>query len=128
MTAKALPTLTVKQVERFWKRVNKSDDCWVWTGPDKLTINKIKYKPARIAYALTYGMPSDTGCVVRLCETHGCVNPLHLKDVTAKEAGIRSRIGNILAIRKSGNTAPMIALNTNKPLELIDAIRRGKIL
>jgi hypothetical protein len=123
---KKIPILTPRKVARFWKRVIKSNGCWVWTGPDKVMVGGEKYKPARIAYALSCEEP--VGCVIRLCDTPKCVCPAHLKDVSEHDAGIRGYVGSVLKIRSPRTSAGLIALNENKPLKLIEAIRYGKLL
>lgn len=66
----------------FWPRVDKSGDCWLWTGsPNKTTgYGKIKVNGVTIlvhafAYALQYGELPDGhivrhGCDVKMCVRH----------------------------------------------------------
>jgi hypothetical protein len=76
--------------ERFWEKVNKTDDCWLWTGYLNKGYGYIsidnKAKPAyRVSYQLTYGDIPE-GLVVRhMCRSKNCVNPKHLKLGTQKD-------------------------------------------
>lgn len=75
---KCIPTSTL-----FWRRVHKTDKCWLWQGP----LNRKGYGEAfyqgsnrlahRVAWALTHGdMP--TLCVLHKCDNPICVRPDHL--------------------------------------------------
>lgn len=77
--------------ERFWGRVDKSGDCWLWLG----ALNRDGYGHTsrnnktvfthRLAYELEVG-PIPEGFVLdHLCRVHNCVRPDHLEPVTAKE-------------------------------------------
>jgi len=93
------PRATV--AERFWAKVDKTEDCWLWTaGRDKDGYGKFGYRGTmvrahRMAWFLTYGewpaqtldhlCHADSGCrLVALCPHRRCVNPDHLEDVTQR--------------------------------------------
>jgi hypothetical protein len=88
---------TVDLATRFWAKVDKSGDCWLWTGSTtkqgygKLTISARKprgyFRAPTIAYELTYGPIPEGMLVCHSCAINyprgdityrRCVNPAHL--------------------------------------------------
>jgi len=82
-------------VERIWRRIERSEGCWLWTGQ----INDHGYglicrddRPAR-AHRVVYELlvePIPEGLVLdHLCRVRHCVNPAHLEVVTLAENTLR---------------------------------------
>lgn len=76
--------------ERFWAKVERDDDCWIWTGAlvgagyghFNQGGEKRMMLAHRWAYEETRG-PIPEGLVLdHLCMTKACVNPAHLEPVT----------------------------------------------
>ena len=78
--------------ERFWPKVDKSGDCWLWTGgtvqgygsfgipPDR------KVRAHRFAYELLVGpIPPGMGLDHRPTCPKNCVNPEHLRPANQKQ-------------------------------------------
>ena len=77
--------------KRFWRQVEKTETCWLWTGyraPAGYGMIQINHYPVlahRFAFEQSSGM-SAAGKVVRhSCDVPACVNPAHLILGTARE-------------------------------------------
>jgi len=78
--------------ERFWAKVDKSGDCWIWTayvlpvGYGQFGIRKTKMALAhRYAYEDAIGPIPDGLDIDHMCHNRKCVNPAHLRAVTRKQ-------------------------------------------
>lgn len=84
--------------ERFWAKVDKSGDCWLWTA----RINSCGYGTfsarangwvPRMAHRLAYEYligPIPVGLQLdHLCRNRACVNPEHCEPVTGRENTLR---------------------------------------
>jgi len=83
-----LPTST----ERFWAKVDKSGNCWLWTaytcpeGYGRFVADEFPSTLAhRIAYELIVGPIPEGLTIDHLCRNPSCVNPSHLEPVTIEE-------------------------------------------
>jgi hypothetical protein len=71
--------------ERFWRKVRKTKNCWVWTGKTVakrrygiIRNNKCFQYAHRVAYELLVGPIPEDLCVLHRCDNQVCVNPFHL--------------------------------------------------
>ena len=83
----------------FWRKVNKTDTCWLWEGyinsegygeyTSKALTTRLAH---RIAKALDEGFTKDMP-LDHLCRNRNCVHPDHLEYVTVKVNSARSNTG-----------------------------------
>ena len=78
----------------FWARVDKSGDCWLWTGASSkgygqfMVESRLRYTH-QLAYEWARG-PVPSGLQLdHLCRTTMCVRPDHLEPVTARVNNLR---------------------------------------
>jgi endogenous inhibitor of DNA gyrase (YacG/DUF329 family) len=72
------------RANRFWVKVDRSGDCWLWRGSKGsdgygiLQTGGLKQRAHRVSYELTYGPIAEEACVLHRCDTPLCVRPDHL--------------------------------------------------
>lgn len=77
--------------ERFFRHVNKTDTCWLWTGYlnskgyASFRVGGVQHPAHRVSHELFNG-PISMGLEIdHLCRVRHCVNPDHLEAVTHRE-------------------------------------------
>lgn len=80
--------------DRFWKRVDKTDHCWLWTGHrNRKGYGRLSREGARgglvLAHRLSWEMVNGEvppGRIIRhICDVRNCVRPDHLALSTQAE-------------------------------------------
>lgn len=89
------------RAERFWVKVDKTGDCWLWTaGMLPNGYGQFDHTTAhRVAYELAVGEIPAGFHVDHLCRVLTCVNPAHLEAVTPSENNRRGYAAPIAAAR-----------------------------
>jgi len=83
-------------LERFWRRVEKTNSCWLWMGArdkrgyGRFSLDTRPQGRSFLAHVFSYDIsafgPVPIGLDLdHLCRNPSCVNPLHLEAVTHKE-------------------------------------------
>lgn len=111
--------LKSSDIDRFWSKVDKSGDCWLWTGAisnryGNFGVRAGKTERAhRVAWLLTFGPIPTGGHVLHRCDNTLCVTPRHLfigdqaanvADMVAKGRQKKSKLLCELDIRMIRNT------------------------
>ena len=96
-------------VERFWDHVEKTTECWLWTGKTAdgygqfglgRRIQGLIYAH-RFAYEQRHGPIPEGLELDHLCRVRHCVNPAHLEAVTHRENILRGE-GHNAVIHRAG--------------------------
>lgn len=80
-------SLSPEAAAGFWARVNKTEGCWLWTGPTNGRYGRIGRRTYahRASYEIANGPIPEGMFVMHLCDTPLCVRPDHLTIGTAKD-------------------------------------------
>lgn len=71
--------------KRFWSHVDKTQTCWLWTGPQNgkgygvvKDLNRVQHYVHRISWILANGEIPEKLHVLHQCDVCNCVRPSHL--------------------------------------------------
>lgn len=75
---------------RFFKKVNKTDTCWLWTGSisrgyGQIAIKKTQHRTHRVSWLLAGNTIPEGHLIRHKCRNRHCVNPEHLETGTYQE-------------------------------------------
>jgi len=114
----ALPVLYLEAIahlpraqRKFWSKVERSDECWLWTGAKgpsghaqtSLLIDNAwrSFNVNRVAFLLTRGFLDPKQSIIQTCRNRACVRPDHLVECSPLERGaitLRGRVrGNYVS-------------------------------
>ena len=83
---------------RFWKKVNKTDECWEWIGLKgrggygRISVYGKHRAAHRVAWMLSGNDLKDDASLDHLCFNKSCVNPSHLR-ISDKKLNAENRPG-----------------------------------
>jgi hypothetical protein len=78
------PVLTESDKKRFWSKISKAGDCWLWqagrfgSGYGMFKVQGKNLGAHRVAYELQRGPIPDGRLVLHRCDNPACCNPGHL--------------------------------------------------
>ena len=86
--------------EAFWWWVDKTDECWLWTGPQRngygsFTSGGVRRYAHRYSFERIYGTIPRRLELDHLCRKTLCVNPEHLEAVSHVENVRRGLAGKV---------------------------------
>lgn len=79
---------SAKALCRFWKKVEKTPECWIWKasknchGYGKFWTGEREIGAHRFSYFLANGSLDKEKVIDHKCRNRACVNPDHLREVT----------------------------------------------
>ena len=113
-----------KYIDRFWSKVDKTDNCWNWTagklnaGYGVFNINGKNYSTHRISVLLDNRNPAGH-VVMHQCDNPSCVNPKHLIVATQKDNMIdMSKKGRSHSNQARGINSGRHKLNEEEVIEI----------
>lgn len=99
--------------ERFWAKVQKTDNHWYWTGAKTIlgygSLWDYERKGHKMAHRLSWEIANgskipDELHIDHLCRTPSCVNPEHIEPVTRKVNAQRGIAGKLAKLRGLAQT------------------------
>lgn len=115
-------------IKRFLERINKTSNCWNWTGQldkDKYGVIRTKLshvKAHRVSYELFKGLIPEGLLVCHTCDNPSCVNPNHLFLGTYKD----NTQDMIKKGRKFNNKGELSSLSKLTEKQILDIRSRKK--
>lgn len=127
---------TIALVHRFWRNVDMSGDCWVWTGMRHpqgygvISVNGRQVRAHRVAYELEVE-PIPSGAMVNHhCDNPPCVRPDHLyigdAKTNARDMWARGRACMHPPQVGSGFAHPRSKLTPEQLAEIRSAVAAGE--
>lgn len=80
-----MPRRTIRVSSRFWRKVDRSAECWLWLGArtnagyGALSVGGKCVGAHRVAWLLSRGELPEGQRVTHLCGNRSCVRPEHLR-------------------------------------------------
>jgi hypothetical protein len=112
--------------ERFWAKVDKTPECWLWTGAlslrgnGQVRIGGKLHHAHRVAYELERGPLPERVRLGWTCDMPSCVRPDHLV------IGVKLTASDVRKIRASNDSGRGAAERYGVSQQMIAKIRAGR--
>lgn len=120
--------------ENFFRHVDKTDTCWLWTGClfsngyGRVRIGRNRTVVAhRLSWELTHGPIPNGLCACHRCDVRACVNPSHIFLGTDAD-NVRDCINKNRRAYFRGSTHPMAKLMETDVIDIRAARKDGTAL
>ncbi|GAA3113561.1 HNH endonuclease [Streptomyces echinatus] len=121
-------------VSRFWARVQKSENCWLWTGGKagqygQLTLQRRRLLAHRVSWVITNRKVLPQVAVIRhRCDTPLCVRPDHLEagSVAQNVRDVYERRRRTPKTWPQGAGRPNAVLDDETVAQMRRAVRSGR--
>lgn len=104
--------MSISVADRFWPKVNKTKDCWLWTAAKNgkgygrfLHEGKNRFAH-RVSWFLSGEVLPKSKILMHSCDNPSCVNPAHLSVGTIQENNLDCKIKGRLADRTDPKRRP----------------------
>ena len=92
--------------ERFWSKVDKTETCWLWTGPlfkgyGRFALDGKSLQPHRLSDEWLVGPIPEGLSIDHLCRVRKCVNPFHMEPVMLGENVLRGVSPSAMNVTKT---------------------------
>jgi hypothetical protein len=107
--------------ERFWARIKREGDCWIWTGGKNVRNGRVYGRTyieggrrqafvQRIAYELSTGQLLPRGAIIKQrCDNLLCINPNHLYRAKRSRANAKLTSNQVIEIREQHAAGTTVA-------------------
>lgn len=118
----------VKITERFFSYVDKTEDCWIWTGGKMgeyggFCLRNKQIRAHAAMWEINFGSAPDGYLIAHICPNTLCVNPQHLELVTRKELNTR----NNRHVSRQGSNNSQSKLTEDKVKKIISSYESGSV-
>lgn len=112
------PHLFVENARHFWSRVDRSGECWIWTGAvskggyGQFVSRPHRFYTHRLSWELHHGLIAKGSCILHDCpggDNTRCCNPAHMKLGTHAE--------NMADMKMKGRSTPGVRNPASKLTE-----------
>lgn len=133
--------MTIERIpleQRFWKYVNKTDGCWLWTGKARREFgygaiaiggkNGGAMPSHRASWLIHFGDIPDGMCVCHTCDVPACVRPDHLflgtRSDNNKDMALKNRYDKVK--RAKGERHGMRKLSESDVIQIRELYKPGE--